>query len=166
MRARAFTSDLFTFVRVRYSSYGRGGWKYQLLAVFLTYASIVTSYVPFVVKGIVEAGKKEKAAEQAKTDAPSRGQAVDEAAASAGAAKAARPAEKKATLGGFLLAWLLIFGIAFAAPFLGASSNIMGLIIIAIALYEAWKLNRRIPVTGPFRIGGGVAAAPSSAGTP
>ena len=25
------------------------------------------------------------------------------------------------------------------------------LIIIGVALYEAWKLNRRVPMSGPFR---------------
>src|SRR5579871_1529671 len=44
-------------------------------------------------------------------------------------------------------------GLAFQQPFAGGSSNIMGLIIIGIGLYEAWKINRRIPLAGPFRIG-------------
>ena len=33
------------------------------------------------------------------------------------------------------------FGLALAAPFLMLPGNIMGLVIIAIALYEAWKLS-------------------------
>ena len=44
-----------------------------------------------------------------------------------------------------------MFGIAFASPFLSGASNIIGILIIGIALYEAWKLNKRVPVTGPFQ---------------
>ena len=55
-------------------------------------------------------------------------------------------------------------GLAFAAPFLGGTSNIMGILIIGIGLYEAWKINRRVPLSGPFRFGPAtpplVAAAP------
>jgi hypothetical protein len=31
----------------------------------------------------------------------------------------------------------------------------MGLFIIAIGVYEAWKINRRLPltITGPYRVG-------------
>ncbi len=38
------------------------------------------------------------------------------------------------------------------APFLMGADSIIGLIIIAIGLYEAWKLNKRNPIviTGPF----------------
>jgi hypothetical protein len=35
-------------VAVRKGSNGRGGWRYQALAMFLTYTSIVSSYVPFL----------------------------------------------------------------------------------------------------------------------
>jgi Sec-independent protein secretion pathway component TatC len=61
----------------------------------------------------------------------------------------------------FVLAILIIFGLAFASPFLAGFENIMGLIIIAIALYEAWKLNKRVPVSGPFRM-----ATAQAAGAP
>ena len=46
--------------------------------------------------------------------------------------------------------WLLL---AAAVPFMGGV-GILGLIIIAIGLYEAWKLNRRprLAVTGPHAL--------------
>jgi hypothetical protein len=47
---------------------------------------------------------------------------------------------------------LTLIRIAVAQPFSGGMSNIMGLVIIGIALYEAWKLNRPLPITGPFRV--------------
>ena len=45
-------------------------------------------------------------------------------------------------------------GIVLAIPFLAGLENIMGIIIIGIGLYEAWKLNRReaLTITGPHAI--------------
>jgi hypothetical protein len=41
-------------------------------------------------------------------------------------------------------------------PIFAGFSNIIGLIIIGIAVFEAWKLNRRVAltITGPFRVAG------------
>jgi hypothetical protein len=49
----------------------------------------------------------------------------------------------------------LLFAFAAAAPLLAGFSNFMGWIIIGIALYEAWKLNKRpkIVFQGPFPVG-------------
>jgi hypothetical protein len=146
---------------VRRASRGRGGWKFQALAIFLTYASIVTSYVPFVIQGLRQAAEKNHAAEQAKSEGK-----TDDGASAANDSHAKPDAAKprsKPSAGGFLLACAFILGLAFAAPFLGGASNFMGLIIIAIALYEAWKLNRRIPVTGPFRVAATPGAGPPPA---
>jgi hypothetical protein len=98
---------------VRAGSRGRGGWLYQGLAMFLTYGSIVSSYVPDLLK------------EQPESAGFSR-----------------------------LLLVALIFVFAFAVPFLGGFQNVIGLIIIGIGLYEAWKLNRRVELTlsGPYRV--------------
>jgi hypothetical protein len=45
-------------------------------------------------------------------------------------------------------------GYAVAAPFLQGASNLLGLLIIGFALWEAWKLNKEVAVviTGPHRI--------------
>jgi len=121
---------------VRKGARGRGGWAYQALAVFLTYASITTSYVPFVISGISEGAKQEqsKAAEQPTTEV-------------------AKPPEEPMPAALALVLFVgLVWGIAFAAPFLGGTDNLIGLAIIAFALYEAWKLNKRVPLTGPFKL--------------
>jgi hypothetical protein len=57
-------------------------------------------------------------------------------------------------LAAVLSGWALILGIALASPFLGGARNFMGLIIIGIGLYEAWKLTSAVPVQvlGPFAI--------------
>ena len=45
----------------------------------------------------------------------------------------------------------ILIGLFLALPFLGGLENLMGLIIIAIGLYEAWKFNRRAHVTSAAR---------------
>jgi hypothetical protein len=53
-----------------------------------------------------------------------------------------------------VLVILLGIGVIYALPFLAGFQNILGLIIIAIGLYEAWKLNQRakLTVAGPFKV--------------
>jgi hypothetical protein len=119
---------LFVGIAVKKGAQGLGGWRYQALAMALTYVSITASYVPLVLKGVVESG-----------------------------------ADKVAALGPVL-------GLALAAPFLGGTSNIMGILIIGIGIYEAWKINRRVPLSGPFRFGPAMppvmTAGPDSASPP
>lgn len=93
---------------VRWASNGRGGLKYQIIAVAITYVSIVGTYTPFIVAGMRE-GR------------------VD-----------AGP--------------VAIALITLASPFLMGLRNVLGWAIIGFALWEAWKITRRLPltITGPF----------------
>ena len=99
---------------VSWGSHGKGGWFYQLLAIFLTYSSIVANYVPDIVEG-------------------------------AGAEAAGLPA---------VILYPIAFIIAYAAPILAGFENIIGMLIIAFGLYEAWKLNKRsdLAITGPYTV--------------
>jgi hypothetical protein len=166
---------------VRLGSRRRGGWLYQSLAMFLTYASIVSTYVPMILEAVesgelaaeegavvsteaataAAAGSTGEATveeEAATAAAPAPGE--DSAAAPIEAAPAAAAVESEPVsmgIAGLFLGLGALFAIAFAAPFLAGFENFMGWIIIAIGLYEAWKLNRRevLVFEGPFRIGGG-----------
>jgi hypothetical protein len=53
-----------------------------------------------------------------------------------------------------VIAFVLVCVLSLAAPFLAGFENVIGILIIGFALYEAWKLNKRVPlaVTGPFRV--------------
>jgi hypothetical protein len=57
--------------------------------------------------------------------------------------------------GGIVLGIVVLLLFAAVAPLLAGASNIIGLLIIGIAVFEAWKLNKRVPldITGPFRVG-------------
>jgi hypothetical protein len=52
------------------------------------------------------------------------------------------------------LQYVLVFGIAAAAPFLGLPKSIIGVLIIGFALFEAWRQNKRatLVIKGPFEI--------------
>ena len=158
---------------VRWGSTGRGGRSYQALAMALTYTAIVTTYVPQIVRSFREAAhapqvpaaspnssgavqaaraptrRSSATTPTAKTGSPRPVQATSRAGTSAASQDDARPTPIK-----FLIGWGFVFAIAFVAPFLGGLRNIMGLIIIGIGLYEAWKMNRRVRVelSGPFII--------------
>lgn len=132
---------------VRAGARGRGGWRYQALAMFLCYAAISGTYVPRVLSAV-------KANQTAEAKASTPAQPVVAAATPAAPAEPAVPREKP-SVGGFFQALGLLFLFALAIPFLAGVDNLMGLVIIGIGLYEAWKVNRGAPfsVTGPFTVG-------------
>lgn len=110
---------------VRKGAGGFGGARYQVLAMALTYSAIALASLPAILEALRESPKH-------------------------AAAAAAVPAG----LGAVIAAWALLLGIALISPFLGGVEHFMGLIILAIGLYEAWKLTRAVPVQvlGPFAI--------------
>jgi hypothetical protein len=60
-----------------------------------------------------------------------------------------------------VVALALFVVLILALPFLGGFANILGLVIIGIGVYEAWKINRRVPlvIAGPFPAPASSAAA-------
>lgn len=70
--------------------------------------------------------------------------------------KAFREQPDPPTGAGLVIAFVLACGLSLAAPFLQGVQNLIGILILGFALYEAWKLNRRVPlaVSGPFRVEG------------
>jgi len=120
---------------VRMGSQGLGGPRYQALAMFLTYSAIVLASLPMILGALA----------QGPHDA---------------AAAAVHP-----SLVGMLISWTVIIGLAYASPFLGGVRNVMGIVIIGIGLYEAWKLTRRVPlaILGPYQVAPSVPAAGSIA---
>jgi len=140
---------------------GRGGWPYQALAMLLTYLAIVSIYVPVTLDVV----KQEQAAattaetttatagnDGAKAVPPGRDQA-DAARSRAPARGGARQPASSRSLAGLAGTLAMALLVAATVPFLGGV-GILGLIIIAIGLYEAWKLNRRprLAVSGPHTI--------------
>ena len=144
---------------VRKGSNGRGGWRYQALAMVLTYSAIVVTYIPQIVKAmmdrraaIVSEGVR-RAGDTATLTAPTT--APDQTGRPATAGDSARAPAKHVGVGGVLLGVGALFVLAAALPILAGISNIIGLFIIGIALYEAWRLNKAVAlrITGPYQVG-------------
>jgi hypothetical protein len=142
---------LFIGMAVRRGAGGLGGWKYQALAMVLTYGAITVCKVPLVYHALVESQDRKKADGDA-TAGSDKAAGGDEAEGGAADGKNPSAPAKPAHLGTVLLALMVLVGLALASPFFSIGDNIMGIIIIGIALYEAWKLNKRVPVQGPFRL--------------
>lgn len=163
---------------VRKGSGGRGGWAYQTLAIALTYLAIVSTYVPLVVKEFQKTGSSRTAGEHAVTPVPmdtitisARGPTLS--VRSADSSVRARRAESAPVMqagtprpvpkadsarlgpGTVLLGIGALVLLAAIVPIAAGFSNLIGLLIIAIAVFEAWKLNRRVQlvIAGPYRVG-------------
>ena len=123
---------------VRIGSEGRGGWAYQTIAVLLTYLAIGASYVPLVMDQVRQGF--------------TAGEAESAARAESGGAEAAPPIDPEAREVGIFVTAVLI---GLALPVLQVmDGGVIGLLIVAFALYEAWKLNKRqtLRFNGPFRV--------------
>ena len=148
---------------------GRGGLGYQLLAAFIAYASIVTTYIPDIIDQIRKLPRNEAVeSANAKETATSGGSRLVAASPTATpdptptATPDPTPArvnadEPPSLLGGIAalgLGVLAIYAIAFAAPFLMGIENAIGILIIFFALHQAWTLNRKtiLDIQGPFRV--------------
>ena len=129
---------------VRKGSSGRGGWRYQALAMFLTYSAVVGTDSTLIAR---ELSKEIQARAESAGVAPSL--ATTPAAVSTSATTGhARPGALALVLGAIVL-----LGLAYASPVIIGFSSPLHLLIAGFALYEAWKLNRGVAlrVTGPYQ---------------
>lgn len=167
----AIVIGLMVGAAVRAGSRRKGGWLYQSLAIILTYIAIVSTYIPLIIQEfgkVDQSGKTEITQPSDIPQTPENNASVsleisdENAAIQAGEITAVSittgppaPKEMPIIMGIIGLGALLLF--AMIVPFLAGFENIMGLIIIAIGLYEAWKINKRNPlnITGPFSISSG-----------
>lgn len=154
---------------VNHGSNGRGGRAYQLLAVGLTYFAIVTTYIPMIIKSakdqaVVEATADSTAKKRVADDAhvsPASASAASGAELQGTAATAAAPTEtsdpkvQKLTVGKVIVGLAVLLAFAAAMPILAGMGNIVGMLIIGIGLFEAWRQNQRVQltITGPYRVG-------------
>jgi hypothetical protein len=153
---------------VRTGSGGVGGVPYQLLAIAFTYLAIVASYVPLILDTWESTPIEELMGEE---PVASDAFAINEEAARAEgeplieveviptdadlATGAGLPLDESPALEIDAGAVAAAFVLAFALPFMMGLENAIGLLIIGIALWEAWRQTRRTQVEagGPFRIG-------------
>ncbi len=137
---------------------GRGGWFYQLMAVLITYSAIVSTYIPMIIQ---EMNNDYTTSEEIQEIAPVSNEETQTNAKET--AEASEPpsqdntstAEAEVTAAGFLIGGVVLFVYALCVPFLAGFQNIIGLLIIGFALYQAWSMNRKIAfeITGPYKVG-------------
>jgi len=144
---------------VRWGTKRRGGRAYQLLAVFLTYMAISSTYLPAIFETFREQEGKDSKTTPAQ---PSSASGIQTPAAAPGGR--AKPTAEELSMGGFFLALGALFLIAAAGPILAGIKSPILLLIVAFGLWEAWKLNRsvRVSINGPLQIGSSGPAAPAA----
>jgi hypothetical protein len=165
---------------VHKGSRGRGGWAYQTLAISLTYLAIVSTYIPLIAKdvqkmparsarhstpralpdslGIAAADPSSRsAADSANNAQPDSGFSVAQAGAPSSERRGSPRTPAHLGVGTILLGIGALVLLAAIIPIASGFSNIIGLLIIGIAVFEAWKLNRRVAwtIAGPYRVSDG-----------
>lgn len=131
---------------VRKGAGGRGGLRFQILAVALTYLSIALAYAPIAIKQTVE------------------GRRNDRQGATATNAAVPDTAPPPPTATGVVVAFALLFAVILALPVavvLGSlPSGLLSALIMFIGMRQAWTMTGApvVHVLGPYRVG----AAPAS----
>jgi hypothetical protein len=129
-----------------------GGLFYQLLAVFLTYTAIVMTYVPMIANQLMASEDFQREANTAHSESWTE---------EGSPGRAAEPVEGespdvpvKNTDESVVLAWIAAVPFAYAIPFLMGFENIIGILIIGFALWQAFRMNARVKIElqGPFRL--------------
>ena len=142
---------------VKRASGGVGGKRYQALAMFLTYSAVAVTNVPLILNAARD-GHAASSSSSAAHVAPGVGVApVAPTAPPAtppstdGSSPNSRPTT---SIGAFVAACALLLALAYVVPFMGGTDSILGVLIIGFGVYEAWKLNKRIPtpIRGPFHV--------------
>jgi hypothetical protein len=143
---------------VRKGARGRGGLRFQVVAVLLTYASVALAYTPIAVRGIASGGRAEQATARATTGADSQ----------AGVALDSRPATTTRPNGGrLLLAAVFLLAFIAALPVLtivsSFPSGLISAFIIFIGMRQAWRMTGapRLEVLGPYRVGAAPVSTPA-----
>jgi hypothetical protein len=134
---------------IRKGAHGRGGRRFQVLAVALTYASIAMAYTPIAVKSALE---------------PESANANVSAAVSSGPTPSTQPPEAEGSL---FVALGAVFALVTVLPVLvvfgSLPSSLISGVIIFVGLAQAWRMTGapHVQTFGPYRVG--TAASPQSA---
>jgi hypothetical protein len=148
---------------VRRGARGRGGRRFQVLAVALTYASIALAYSPMVFKQVLDTDRSARTALSATKSSGRSNNNSNTAAATQGE----RGATTKLSGGRVLLSLVFVAAFIAALPVLGIIGSFpFGLIsafIIFIGLKQAWTMTgvTRLQILGPYRVGAAPAPAPA-----
>jgi hypothetical protein len=142
---------------VRIGTRGRGGRRFQVIALLLTYWAVGLAYTPFLFGALSKQNRTQQASTNTGTDITAA-VAVPATPDSSDAADASAPSNP-------LLAFAVLLAIPFALPVLTVVSSLPGGLIsaaiIAFGMHQAWRMTgvAHLVITGPYRIGAGPPAA-------
>lgn len=128
---------------IRMGTGGRGGRRFQILALVLTYWSVGLAYAPLVFRPPAAADAQEKTAETPGETRTVTGGAGDETA----------------ERGSVAFSLMVVFGLTFALPVMMVIGSLPGGLlsaaIIAFGMHQAWRMTGTpaLQISGPYRIG-------------
>jgi len=136
---------------IRMATKGRGGRRFQVLAVVLTYWAVGLAYTPLVFRDMdTQNQQASQTSPPATPPAPADSQAA--------------PAEESAQQLSITFALLFLIAFSFALPVLSVVSSMPGGLIsaaiIAFGMHQAWRMTGipHLEITGPYRIAAPVAS--------
>ena len=130
---------------IRLATAGRGGRRFQVLAVVLTYWAVGLAYVPFVFQG----SSRPNQTAQTETNAPAQ--------------EVAEPRGENAAPS-LTLALAFLAALSLALPVISIAGSLPGGLIsaaiIAFGMQQAWRMTGapQLQISGPYRIGPAPAA--------
>jgi hypothetical protein len=126
---------------IKRATRGRGGLKYQVVAVLLTYGAITTSFIPELVRGAASARAERK---QSDKNAPQQSQGEP---------------RRTPSFKGTAAAIVLLIGVGLISPVLILASDpaggLLNALIILFGLLQAWRQTRGSTalLMGPYQAG-------------
>ena len=142
---------------VRKGAGGRGGRRFQILAVVLTYWAVGLAYTPLAFKGASDDDKVATASDSAVSTPP----ALDTSNA------VSKEVSGEDSGGSVLKAFGLLAALVFALPVMAIAQSMPGgvlsALIIFLGLRQAWSMTASptLEISGPYKVGA-VTAAPAS----
>lgn len=130
---------------IRKATGNRGGRRYQVLALVLTYWAVGLAYTPLTFQALADAEKKEQAEKAAAVATP-----APEAPAATGS--------RDDSGMNILVALGILFGVSLALPVVAVFGSLPGgllsALIIGIGMRQAWQMTAIPPllISGPYRI--------------
>jgi len=135
---------------VRKGANGRGGRRFQILAVALTYWAVGLAYTPLVYEGTMRHSEKSAVSVQG---------SVSDSTSTATADGESKSVSSR--LLGFGTLFFLIFALPVITIFQSMPGGILSAFIIFIGLRQAWQMTAApiMKVSGPYRVGSGPTTA-------
>ena len=133
---------------VHTGSRGKGGRKYQLLAAFLTYFAMSSTYL---VEGLRQLSEEKSGVGASTTAATADSSHRTDVSA---ATEKGAGTGTSAGAGTVFVAVAAIITLVLLSPILAGFSSPILLLILGFGVWQAWKMNRRVAleITGPFTL--------------